>query len=80
MPPSPTPEQLGAAIRRLREKRELSIEGLAATAEIHWTYLSGIERGTRNPSWDSVTKIASALETTVGELERVALEQEPGRH
>lgn len=69
---SATPQQLGAAIRSTRTDRELSVEGLARTAGIHWTYLSGIERGVRNPSWKVLTSIAANLDVRVSELARRA--------
>jgi transcriptional regulator with XRE-family HTH domain len=53
----------------------MTIEGLAAEAGIHWTYLSGIEHGKRNPSWRILGKIATALDLAVADLERVAGEQ-----
>lgn len=68
----PTPAQLGAAIRRLRTERELTIETLASAAGIHWTYLTGIETGKRNPTWKIVGAIAGALEVKVSELARLA--------
>lgn len=68
----PTSAQLGSAIRHLRTERELTIEALASTAGIHWTYLTGIERGQRNPTWRVVGSIASALEVKVSELARLA--------
>jgi transcriptional regulator with XRE-family HTH domain len=58
---SPNRADLGQVIRRLRQKRDLSIETLAGAAEMHPTYLSGIERGHYNPSWDKLVKLASAL-------------------
>jgi transcriptional regulator with XRE-family HTH domain len=70
-----TSAQLGAAIRLLRKSRGMTIEGLAAEAEIHWTYLSGIENGKRNPSWEIIGKLATALEVSVADIVRVAGEQ-----
>ena len=67
-----TPAHLGSAIRRLRTERELTIEGLASTAGIHWTYLTGIERGQRNPTWKVIVSIAGGLEVEVAELARLA--------
>jgi transcriptional regulator with XRE-family HTH domain len=64
----PNSSQLGSAIRRLRTERELTIESLASAAGIHWTYLTGIERGQRNPSWKVVAAIAGALDVKVSEL------------
>ncbi|HEV7771014.1 MAG TPA: helix-turn-helix transcriptional regulator [Solirubrobacterales bacterium] len=70
----PTQAQLGAVIRHLRTKRELTVEGLAATAGIHWTYLSGIERGRRNPTWKVLAAIARSLDVEISELARLAEE------
>ncbi len=74
-PPQTTPAQLGAAIRVLRESRSLTIEDLAAEAGIHWTYLSGIENGKRNPSWVIVSKLSVALDTDLGEIALLAGKQ-----
>lgn len=70
----PTQAQLGTVIRRLRIERELTVEGLAAAAGIHWTYLSGIERGRRNPTWKVLTAIARSLNIEISELARLAEE------
>jgi transcriptional regulator with XRE-family HTH domain len=48
----------------------VSIEWLALAAEIHPTYLSGIERGLRNPSWRVLSALAGALEIPVADLAR----------
>jgi transcriptional regulator with XRE-family HTH domain len=77
-PAPPTAERLGAAIRTLRTDRELTAEQLASTAGIHWTYLSGIERGIRNPSWRVLVGIAGGLGVRVSELIRMAEADEPG--
>jgi transcriptional regulator with XRE-family HTH domain len=53
----------------------MTIEGLASEAAIHWTYLSGIENGKHNPSWEVVTRLADALEVDLGDLARLAAEQ-----
>ncbi len=78
MPASPrtSPVQLGAAIRLLRQLREQTIEDLAADAGIHWTYLSNIEHGKRNPSWQVVSGLSVALDVDLGEIARVASEQD----
>lgn len=68
----PTSAHLGTAIRRLRTERELTIEGLASSAGIHWTYLTGIERGQRNPTWKIIGLIADGLDVKVSELARQA--------
>lgn len=61
----PTNEDLGRAIRRLREARAMTIEALALDAGVHPTYLGGIERGLRNPSWERITRVARALDVPV---------------
>ena len=73
--PQPTSAQLGAAIRRLRSSRDLSIEDLAAAAEIHWTSVSRIENGRQNPGWEAVAKLAAALEVEIADLARLAAEE-----
>jgi transcriptional regulator with XRE-family HTH domain len=61
---------LGCAVRRLRRARRVTIETLAFAAEMHPTYLSGIERGERNPSWEKITSLARALNLPVSQLAR----------
>jgi len=39
----------------------MTIEGLAHAADMHPTYLSGIERGVRNPTWSKLTDLAAGL-------------------
>lgn len=53
---------IGGAIRELRERRGLTLEGLAANADISYQYLSGIETGKENFSIRILEKIARALE------------------
>lgn len=64
----PTNAALGRAVRRLRKARRLSIEALAFKADMHPTYLSGIERGVRNPTWAKVCGLATALDMPVSEV------------
>ena len=68
----PTNAELGRAIRRLRRARGLTIEDLAHEADMHPTYLSGIERGVRNPTWSKLASLASALNVPVAEIVRDA--------
>jgi len=60
----------GLRIRDLRKGKRLSQEDLAEKAELHPTYVGGVERGERNPSFESIVKIAGALETSPGQLFR----------
>lgn len=51
----------GQAVRRAREKLELSQEELSFRSELDRTYISGIERGVRNPTVRTISRIAKAL-------------------
>ena len=53
--------QVGLNVQRFRRARGLSQEALAFEAEIHRTYISGVERGVRNITVTVVAKIAAAL-------------------
>ena len=52
-------------LRRIRLERKLNQEDLANLASLDRTYISDIERGVRNISIKSLSKILSALELTV---------------
>jgi transcriptional regulator with XRE-family HTH domain len=69
---APPTTALGLAVRDLRKRRELSQEELAHRSGLHPTYISGIERGLRNPSWRSIGRLCDALEVPVSELARLA--------
>jgi transcriptional regulator with XRE-family HTH domain len=73
-PDLPTSEQIGRVVRQLRVERELTLEALARASSLHWTYLSGIERGRRNPTLNVLVAIADSLELTTSELIRLAEE------
>jgi len=60
----------GSNVRKAREKKELTQEGLAEKADLDQTYISGIERGVRNPSVLSIVRLAKALNSTTSELSR----------
>lgn len=67
-PRSPEHAALGEAIREQRVKRGLSQEALADAVPMHITYLGGLERGVRNPSYDGMVRLARALGVTPGGL------------
>lgn len=60
--------RLGANVKRLREAKGLSQEELAFQADMHRTYVSGIERGKRNPTVTVLERLAKPLGVTAGEL------------
>ncbi len=64
--------RFGLAIRQLRLKQELTQEELAHRALLHRTYLTDIERGTRNPSIEVIEKLANGLGINLADLFRLA--------
>jgi transcriptional regulator with XRE-family HTH domain len=60
--------RLGLNVQGLRRARGWSQEELAERAGLHRTYVSGVERGVRNPTITIVEKLALALGATIGEL------------
>ena len=58
----------GASLRDLRESLGLSQEQLGFDSEVHRTYISEIERGLKNPSLETLQKLAKALGTKVSTL------------
>ena len=61
-------ERFGFAVKARREELGLTQEELAEKAKIHRTYLSDIERGSRNLSLINIEKLAAALALPVSEL------------
>lgn len=59
---------LGRAIRDYRARLRLSQEDLAHRTGLHRTYVGGIERGQRNPSFTNIVKLADALEVRPSQL------------
>ena len=60
--------RVGLNLQNVRRNRGLSQEELAHLAGIHQTYLSGVERGKRNPSILVLHRIATALKLDVSIL------------
>jgi transcriptional regulator with XRE-family HTH domain len=59
---------LGLNVRRQREAKQLTLEKLAELAGLDPTYISGIERGRRNPGIKNVARLAKVLGLTASEL------------
>ena len=60
--------ELGLALRQRRIAIGVSQERLGELSGLDRTYISGIERGVRNPTIDSLSRIAKALECELSEL------------
>jgi len=65
---SPAHAAFGEAVRGIRKQRGISQESLALMCGLDRTYISGIERGTRNPSLTNIFKIAAALDVAPAEI------------
>ena len=61
-------KKFGEKIRSIRKKRGLSQEELSFRASLHRTYISDIERGSRNVSLENIEKIAKALGISTKDL------------
>ena len=53
--------RFGLRLRQCREAKSLTQERLAEKAGLDQTYISGIERGLRNPGIKNVVRLARAL-------------------
>ena len=61
-------KRVGLLIRAQRKERGWSQEELADRADLHRTFVSSIERGTKNATLNSIHTLAKALDLTVSEL------------
>ena len=61
-------QKLGKKIRELRVEQGYSQERLGEITGLDRTYISGVERGVRNPSLRSIERLAKALKVKVSEL------------
>jgi transcriptional regulator with XRE-family HTH domain len=67
-------KQIGDRIRYLRKRKGLSQEELGWKAKLHYTYIGGIERGEKNVSIITLSKIAKGLGTSVNEIFNVPMD------
>ncbi len=58
----------GGAVRTFREKCALSQEKLSFESGLDRTYISGVERGVRNPTIEVIQRLATALQTKSSKL------------
>jgi transcriptional regulator with XRE-family HTH domain len=61
-------QKLGKRLRELRNAKGWSQERLSIETKVDRSYISEIERGTRNPSLTTLSKLAKALDISVADL------------
>ncbi|MDP2637547.1 MAG: helix-turn-helix transcriptional regulator [Candidatus Levybacteria bacterium] len=61
-------KKFGERVRQLRKEMNISQEELDFRTGLDRTYISGIERGIRNPSLDNIGKLAKALQVDLPKL------------
>ena len=69
-------QQIGSAIRRLRQRKGMTLETLATRTGVSKSYISKIERGLQSPPISTLSNIARALGTEITEFFRTE-EQRP---
>lgn len=60
--------RLSLNMQALRRQKAWSQEELADQCDLHRTYISGVERGIRNPTLTVLEKIAVGLGVSIGDL------------
>lgn len=60
--------KFASAVRQWRRHLGISQEALAERAGLHRTYVSDVERGARNLSLESISKLARALDVSISTL------------
>lgn len=60
--------RLGANVKKYRERKKWSQERLGEVSGLHRTYISGIERGARNPTIEVVERLARSLGVSASDL------------
>lgn len=65
---SPAQVALGASLREFRLAQGLSQEALGLESGLDRTYVGGIERGERNPSYQSLLSLTRALGVSASEV------------
>ncbi|PIU46585.1 DNA-binding protein [bacterium (Candidatus Gribaldobacteria) CG07_land_8_20_14_0_80_33_18] len=60
--------KLGQNLKRIRAAKKLSQGAIARKLDVHRSYISGLERGRRNPTLATIQKLAVALGVSADEL------------
>jgi transcriptional regulator with XRE-family HTH domain len=62
------PKKFGENLKKIRLQKKMSQGDIARALNVHRSYISGIERGVRNPSLKNIDRFARALDIDVSEL------------
>lgn len=60
--------RIGKNVKKIREKKGITQEKLAFEANLNRAYIGYIEREERNPSTDTLAKLAKALKVSLKDL------------
>lgn len=61
-------KQFGMRLKELRAGNDISQEALADRCQMDRTYISGLERGVRNPTLTCIVKVANGLNMRADQL------------
>ena len=61
-------KMFGARLKEIRNKKGMTQERLSETVGINPKYLSSIERGKENPTFNTVLKLTEALNVSLDEI------------
>jgi transcriptional regulator with XRE-family HTH domain len=61
-------ELVGWNLRRLRVERKISQDDLALIANVERAYVGYLERGKRNPTVETLDRLANALDVHISQL------------
>ena len=64
----PLNRKLGEKLKEIRTEKGMSQGDIAKKLSVHRSYISGIERGIRNPTVKNVERLADALGVDVSKL------------
>lgn len=76
MPLEPPHPVIGETIRFLRKKAGLTQEEVAFGSGIHPTEISRLEKGKRNPKWETMKRLAKGLGVPCSQMVELAEELE----
>jgi transcriptional regulator with XRE-family HTH domain len=63
-----TREAIGVRLRHIRQEKGMTMEELATAASVDKGFLSRLERGTKQPSVETVLRLSAALDVPIGQL------------